>query len=73
LVTLLLQAFYTSAVDHAVLQRALQMEFSDFEDAIQSASAFEEGLDFIVTRDPQDFKNSPVKALSPAEFMAQLA
>ncbi|MCK6584992.1 MAG: PIN domain-containing protein [Anaerolineales bacterium] len=54
LITILLQAFYTSLVDHAVLQRALQIEISDFEDAIQSASAFVEGLDFIVTRDPRD-------------------
>jgi predicted nucleic acid-binding protein len=72
LVTILLQAFYTSAVDHAVLQRALQMEIPDFEDAIQSASAFADGLDFIVTRDPKDYKNSPVEAILPMEFIKQL-
>jgi predicted nucleic acid-binding protein len=72
LVTILLQAFYTSAVDHAVLQRALQMEIPDFEDAIQSASAIADKLDFIVTRDVKDFANSPVRALSPVEFVKQL-
>jgi len=72
LVTLLLQAFYTSAVDHAVLQRALQMEVPDFEDAIQSASALAEGLDFIVTRDAKDYKNSPVTTITPANFIKGL-
>jgi hypothetical protein len=59
-------------VDHAVLQRALQMEIPDFEDAIQSASAIADKLDFIVTRDVKDFANSPVRALSPVEFVKQL-
>ena len=72
MVALTLQAFYTSAVDHAILQSALQMEIPDFEDAIQSASALVEKLDFIVTRDVKDFKKSPVKAVSPAEFLKQL-
>jgi hypothetical protein len=28
--------------------------------------------DFIVTRDVKDFAHSPIKALSPVEFMKQL-
>lgn len=68
----ILQAFYISAVDRDVLKRALQLNMTDFEDAIQIASAQAERLDAIITRDAQDYVNSPIQALTPAEFVAQL-
>ncbi len=45
----------------------------DFEDNIQIASAVEVGADVIVTRDPADFANSPVRVMSPADVLAVLA
>ena len=68
----LTSTFEVCAVNHDVLRSALRLEMADFEDAIQSANALLEGLDFVITRDLKDFKKSPVKAVSPVEFMKQL-
>ena len=68
----LAETFEVCAVDKSILQSAMRLERPDFEDAIQSASALAAGLDFIITSDLKDFKKSPVKAISPVEFMKQL-
>lgn len=57
---------------HPTAQRSLALAFADFEDAMISASAEAEGLDCIVTRNGADFEKSPVPALSPEAFLAQL-
>jgi predicted nucleic acid-binding protein len=62
-----------SAVDSAVLYSALNLPMNDFEDAIQAAAAQAAHLDAVVTRDVKDFAHSPLPALSPAAFLAQLA
>ncbi len=68
----LAETFEVCAVDKSVLQSAMKLDMLDFEDAIQSASALAAGLDFVVTSNLRDFKNSPVEALSPTEFLEQL-
>lgn len=69
----LMDTFEISPVNREVLRSALKMETGDFEDAVQIASALAEGLDFIVTRNSKDYEKSAVKALTPAEFIKQLA
>jgi len=53
----------------SVLQNAFTLNFTDFEDAVQCASALAENLDAIVTRNGKDYKISPVKVYSPDEFL----
>jgi len=55
-----------------ILRDALSLDFSDYEDAVQCASAVAEGLDAIVTRNTKDFANSPIPVYSPSEFLAFL-
>ena len=46
-------------------------EWNDLEDGLQMKCAENEKLDFIVTRDKENgFNNSPVKIISPADFLA---
>jgi predicted nucleic acid-binding protein len=52
-----------------VLQNAFTLNFTDYEDAVQCASAMAENLDAIVTRNTNDYKNSSVKVYSPGEFL----
>lgn len=47
------QAFQVAMVDRAVISLAFTLGFADFEDAIQCATAIENQLDGIVTRDTQ--------------------
>ena len=59
-------------IDKFVLQNGFTLGFSDYEDAVQCASAIAEGLDAIVTRNTKDYANSPVQIYSPAEFLEVL-
>lgn len=48
---------------------ALASNMPDFEDALLSAIAERCRMDCIVTRNTADFRDSPVRALSPQEFL----
>ncbi len=61
----MLRAFDVAAVDNAVIEEALQLPFSDFEDAVTAAAARLAGCECIVTRDPKGFRNSRVRSLTP--------
>jgi len=50
---------------------AIRSGFSDFEDALQSVCAKQFEADFIVTRNVKDYKLSPIKAVSPLEFIGK--
>ena len=53
-------------------QRARGLPFADFEDAVVCAVAEANACDVIVTRNLGDFSRSPVRALSPEEFLIHL-
>jgi predicted nucleic acid-binding protein len=66
MITNILNLVDTTGVD---IKTAIASDFSDFEDAVLSATANREKADYIITRNSNDFANSPVKALSPEEFV----
>ena len=61
----LLKVFGVAAVDGLVIQNAMQLPTSDFEDAVTAAAASAAGCHWIVTRDPKGFRGSPVPGLTP--------
>lgn len=64
--------FHFIPLDISDLQEAAQLEWKDFEDAIQSATAKRIHADYIITRNVRDFSNSKVIAFSPTEFLSRL-
>jgi predicted nucleic acid-binding protein len=68
----ILRIFAVAAVDGRTVQEALQLRFSDFEDAVTAAAARQAGCDFIVTRDPRGFRESAVRAVPPEAVMPLL-
>ena len=70
--TAILRVFEVAAVDGAVIHEALQLPFSDFEDAVTAAAAQLAGCECIVTRDPKGFHGSPVRALTPEALIPLL-
>ena len=56
-------------VNQAVIDKALQDKWPDFEDAIHYHAALEAGCDGIITRNQKDFANSSLPVLSPEEFL----
>ncbi len=71
-VGLCLATFKIAPVNRPVLERAVALSGSDFEDNVQLACALEERLDALVTRNPADFAGAPLSILTPAELLAQL-
>jgi predicted nucleic acid-binding protein len=65
IVSAILKVFGVAPVDGAVVQEALQLPISDFEDAVTAAAARLAGCECIVTRDPKWFRGSPVRSLTP--------
>jgi predicted nucleic acid-binding protein len=68
----LLQVFSVAAVDQAIVERAISLEWNDFEDALQLVAAEACHADYLVTRNRADFKTrqQQVEVLSPPEFNA---
>ena len=53
-------------------QNALGLESNDYEDAIMMTSARRAGIDLIVTRNTDHFRQSPVPICTPAECVKLL-
>ncbi len=68
--TKLLQVFSVATVDQPVIMKALALGWQDFEDAVQMAAAFNAQADYLVTRNPKDFKDHLVRVLQPGDLMA---
>lgn len=64
--------FSFAALNAAVLSKAVNMKWDDFEDAIQSATAESIHADYIITRNLKDFSQSKVTALLPDELLARI-
>lgn len=60
------------ATGSEALGYALSLDFQDFEDAMQVAAADVHLAQSIVTRNLRHYKKSPIKALSPTQFLALL-
>jgi hypothetical protein len=67
----ILQAAAVATVGDAEAHRAINLGFSDFEDAMQAAAAEACAADVLVTRDPKGFAKSLVTVLSQDEFLLQ--
>jgi predicted nucleic acid-binding protein len=68
----LLTVFRVAGVDQDIIHEALSLGWKDFEDAVQMAAAMAVGADFLITRNPKDFKGGRVALLQPAELPAIL-
>lgn len=62
--------FYISDLTvEKILSAVDNEEFTDFEDCLQEECAVEVKADYIVTRNPADYKKSRVQIIEPSEFV----
>lgn len=54
------------------LVRAAELQWDDFEDALQSVTANRIHADYIITRNVRDFAKSSVMAFTPSELLARI-
>ena len=66
----LLSLFEIAPVTRAVLDGALASKAADFEDAVLAEAAHQAGAQAIITRNLRDFAHSPVRAHTPAQWLA---
>ena len=59
-------------LDDEIIEKGLNSNFSDFEDAIQYFSALKANCNIIVTRNIKDFKESQLLVMTPDEFLASI-
>jgi len=69
-IRMLLTLFEVAPVTRAVLDGALKSKAPDFEDAVLAEAASMAGADAIITRNLRDFAHSPVRAHTPAQWLA---
>jgi predicted nucleic acid-binding protein len=52
------------------LKKAIELNFSDYEDAIQVASSMRSNkIQYILTRNVKDYHKSPIPVVTPEEFL----
>ena len=66
----LLGAFHVAGVDKADCLSALGIGIGDYEDALVAVCAKKVKCEYIITRNVNDFTDSPVPAIAPADFLA---
>jgi predicted nucleic acid-binding protein len=66
----LLDAFQIASVDGADCAKALEIGVGDYEDAVLCVCASKVKADCIITRNAKDFAASPVKVITPDDFLS---
>ncbi len=68
-ITQLLRLFEVAPVHRLVLEEALTLDFSDFEDAVLCQAGLHAGAQAIVTRDRLGFKKATIGVYTPEELL----
>lgn len=58
-----------SVMDEEVVEKAINSDFKDFEDAMQYYSAISANCDLIITRNEKDFKNSMIPVMNAESYL----
>ncbi len=72
-ITSLLQIFRIVPVDQETIEQALNLEFRDFEDAVQMVSALRNKVHFLITRNVKDYQPALLPVLQPVDFLETLS
>ena len=56
-------------INELIVEKSLNSDFTDFEDALQYFSALEANCQFIITRNGKDFKNSLILVMTAKEYL----
>ena len=65
----LFSLFHIIDVTGADCERALELNITDYEDALVITCAERSKMDYIITRNIKDFSNSPVPSTTPENFI----
>ena len=69
----LLHIYYPATVTDDDIYKALDLTWDDFEDSVRFTVGEGLSVDYIVTRNTQDFSSSHIPAVTPEQFMQIIA
>ncbi len=72
ILTTLMSKMKVASVTDGVIRRALESQFSDFEDAVTHAAAQAMSVEIIVTRNVRDFRLGTIPAVLPEVFLVDI-
>ena len=64
--------FHFADLSSADMTKAAEMKWTDYEDAVQAATAERIHANAIITRNIRDYRESAVPALTPGEFLLRV-
>jgi len=59
-------------VNEETIDKALNSNFKDFEDAVQYFTALQSNCSIIITRNGKDFKNSTIPIMTAEEYLSSI-
>jgi predicted nucleic acid-binding protein len=71
-ITNLLQFLKIGPVDQSTIEQALNLDYRDFEDAVQMMSAVQCKVDFLITRNIKDYQPALLPVIQPVDFLGTL-
>jgi predicted nucleic acid-binding protein len=71
-ITKLLQFLKVSQINQNTIEQALNLEYRDFEDAVQMISAVHCNADYLVTRNLKDYQSPLIPVIQPVDLLATL-
>ncbi len=70
--TNLMQFIHIAPVDQSTIEQALNLDFRDFEDAVQMISAAQCKVNYLITRNIKDYPIPLLPVMQPVDFLATL-
>lgn len=71
-ITNLMQFLKIGPVDQTTIEQALNLDYSDFEDAVQKMSAVQCRADYLITRNTKDYQPTLLPVIQPVDFLGTL-
>lgn len=71
-ITNLLQFLKIAPVNQSTIDQALNLDYDDFEDAVQMISALQCKAEYLITRNITDFQPPLLPVLQPVDFLSTL-
>ena len=71
-ITNLLQFIKIVPVEASTIEQALNLDYRDFEDAVQMICAVQNKVDCLITRNIKDYQPSLLPVMQPVDFLSAL-
>jgi predicted nucleic acid-binding protein len=70
--TNLLQFLEIAPVDQTTIEQALNLDYRDFEDAVQMVSALQCKVEYLLTRNVTDYQPALLPVIQPVDFLGTI-